>query len=412
MPSTHEPDQLLEPSNLLEPIDLTDKGPTHGIYASASPDRTRILQSRRSRATSSSPRREEGERRSPLKSIFIVAGALACFGAGTAVPQLQTLMLSSVSDWPTFEAASRRSSSMDRPVKSDELKSVKPQPMVPTSEQSNSRVAQPANGTQAPRASSAKENASALAQSAQTESAPAEQVVGCVAPCNQQPCSKGDANCLEGGAVSSPQVSTKTEVSPAKTREAAVSLRDASNSPAADAETRASRQEEQSSRRNKRAAQRSTADRASVPRRSAGSLPQSGRGDASPASGWRREWASDEFPTANSFAGWPDRDANRASGGWRERNADDYFSPTRSSGRGENRDTDQPANWRRERAAEGRWQEREVERASNLRRDRYGDYSRNDDRRLRAAREDDFVTGRGERSEGPLTIFPPGRTRW
>jgi hypothetical protein len=38
MPSTHEPDQLLEPSNLLEPIDLTDKGPmVTPLSISASP---------------------------------------------------------------------------------------------------------------------------------------------------------------------------------------------------------------------------------------------------------------------------------------------------------------------------------------------------------------------------------------
>jgi len=33
MASTHEPDQMLEPSNLLEPIDLTDKAPIDGMYA-------------------------------------------------------------------------------------------------------------------------------------------------------------------------------------------------------------------------------------------------------------------------------------------------------------------------------------------------------------------------------------------
>ena len=172
--------------------------------------------------------------------------------------------------------------------------------------------------------------------------------------------------------------------------------------------------EEWHRRRNNRAAQRSTADRVSVPRRNAGSLTQSGRAqDPSRASASRREWGSDEhLPTANSFAGWPDRDANRAAGGWRERNADDYFPTTRSLERGGNRDADQPANWRRDRAREDRWQDRETERASSLRRDRYGEYPRNDDRRVRAAREDDFVTGRGERSEGPLMIFPPARTRW
>jgi hypothetical protein len=131
------------------------------------------------------------------------------------------------------------------------------------------------------------------------------------------------------------------------------------------------------------------------------------------ASAWRREWSSDEHvPTANSFAGWADREANRAAGGSRERNGDDYFSTTRSAERGVNRDTNQPSNWRRERVGEDRWQDREAERTWGSRRDRYGEYPRNDDRRLKAARDDDFVTGRGERIEGPRMIFPPARMRW
>jgi hypothetical protein len=399
MASTHEPDQLLEPSNLLEPLDLTDKAPIDGMYASASPDRPAISQNRLTRATSSAPRRTRAERRSPLKPALMIAGALACFGAGTAVPQLQALMPSRPSHWAILDTASVRSASVDQPAKSDELNSAKRQSTVQTSGPSSSGVAQPASGTRTPPASSAEQDVSTVAQAAQSESAPAQQVVGCVSPCNQQSCPKNDANCLEGDAVSPPQVSTKPDSSPAKTREsktgeATVPLRDATISPGANAETRASgRQEDQSSRRNKRAAQRSTADRASVPRRTAGSVSQSGRDqDTRSASAWRREWGSDEqVPTANSFAGWPDREANRAAGGWGERNGDDYFSTTRSAERGVNRDTDQPANWRR---------------------DRYGEYPRNDDRRLRAARDGDFVAGRGERIEGPLMTFPPARMRW
>jgi hypothetical protein len=404
---------------LLEPIDLTDKPPIHGIYASALPDRPAISQNRLTRATSSARSRTRAERRSPLKPALMIAGALACFGAGTAVPQLQALMSSGTSYWGILDTASGPSASVDQLAKLDALKSAKPQAAVPISGPANSGVAQPASGTQTPPASSSEQDVSTVAQAAQSESAPAEQVVNCAAPCNQQPCPKNDANCLEGGAVSPPQVSTKPD-SPAKTREsktgeATVPLRDATNSPGANAEARASgRQEEQSSRRNKRAAQRSTADRASAARRTAGNTSQSGRDqDMRPTSAWGRKWGSDEHvPTANSSAGWPDRDANRAAGGWRERNADDYFSTTRSAERGVNRDTDQPANWRRERAGEDRWQDRGAGRTWSSRRDRYGDYPRNDDRRLRAVRDDDFVTGRAERIEGPLMILPPARMRW
>src|SRR5204863_5144147 len=145
----------------------------------------------------------------------------ACFGAGTTVPQLQILMLSGASRWPILQTPNERSASVDRPAKSDELKSAKPQ-LTPTPAQSNSGDEQPASGTQAPRANTAEQNASTVSQSAQAESAPAEQIVGCAAPCNQQPCPKDDANCLEGGAVRPPQVPTKPHVNPAKTEEAPV----------------------------------------------------------------------------------------------------------------------------------------------------------------------------------------------
>src|SRR5262249_21703846 len=139
----------------------------------------------------------------------------------------------------------------------------------------------------------------------------------------------------------------------------------------------------------------------------AGNTSQLGRDqDMRPTSAWRREWGSDEHvPTANSSAGRPDREANRAAGGWQERNADDYFLDHAFSGARCEPRYRSAGNWRRERVGEDRWQDREAERTWSSRRDRYGDYPRNDDRRLRAARDDDFVTGRAERIEGPLTIF-------
>jgi hypothetical protein len=48
------------------------------------PDRPAISQNRLTRATSSARRRTRAEWRSSLKPALIVAGALACFGAGTA----------------------------------------------------------------------------------------------------------------------------------------------------------------------------------------------------------------------------------------------------------------------------------------------------------------------------------------
>jgi hypothetical protein len=114
------------------------------------------------------------------------------------------------------------------------------------------------------------------------------------------------------------------------------------------------------------------------------------------------------MPTGNFSGGWQDRNSSQAPNGWRDRPADENV-PARSSSRGDK--LDQAANWRRDRGAESRWEERDSDRASNRRRDRYVEYSRDDDRRFRAGRNDDFFMGRAERNEGPL-MFPAGRYRW
>jgi hypothetical protein len=99
-------------------------------------------------ATSSARRRTRAERRSPLKPALMIAGALACFGAGTAVPQLQALMSSGTSYWGILDTASGPSASVDQLAKLDALKSAKPQAAVPISGPANSGVAQPAQRTQ------------------------------------------------------------------------------------------------------------------------------------------------------------------------------------------------------------------------------------------------------------------------
>src|SRR5262249_19443996 len=137
---------------------------------------------RLTRATSGAPRRTGGERRSPLKPALMIAGALACFGAGTAVPQLQAFMPGGPSHWGILDTASGPSVSVDQPAKLDELNSAKRQSTVQTSGPSSSSVAKPASGTQTPPASSAEQDVSTVAQAAQSESAPAEHVVNCVAP--------------------------------------------------------------------------------------------------------------------------------------------------------------------------------------------------------------------------------------
>jgi hypothetical protein len=116
--------------------------------------------------------------------------------------------------------------------------------------------------------------------------------------------------------------------------------------------------------------------------------------DINQGSSWRRNrTVDDEFAAASSWGFWQDRDAEqRSSRAW-DRAADDNVPTARSSGRREDRDADQASSWRR---------------------DRYDEYPRRDDRRVfdRAAREDDRVTGRAKRDEGPLMTFPPARSRW
>src|SRR4029450_7389105 len=102
MSATHEPSQLLEPSNLLEPIDLSERQ-LNFEYPSARSDRGGTSQRGSTRATRREfiPRPTEGRDRSPLKSILMVAGALACFGAGTAMPQFQTLVFGNLKSGQT-----------------------------------------------------------------------------------------------------------------------------------------------------------------------------------------------------------------------------------------------------------------------------------------------------------------------
>ena len=157
-------------------------------------------------------------------------------------------------------------------------------------------------------------NASAAAQPAQpAQPAPvaADALAGCAAPCNQQPCPKDDANCLEG-APSPAKEHTRTGGSPAKPAGAAQAVRRAAIPQAADserAETRASaRQEEraQSSRRGKRAAQRETVDHQSVARRNAATVSRWRRAEDR-ASNWHRD-RYDDYPRDGDRRFWAARD--------------------------------------------------------------------------------------------------------
>jgi hypothetical protein len=439
MSSTHEPVHLLEPSDLLEPLDLSDRQ-ADLFYRSARAEPAATLPRGATRAGRSTPRSTESQRRSPLKSILMVAGALACFGAGTSLPQFQSFMRGDLAPEPTVGVGQPSAPVTDVAAKSevaaksDEAKptsgEAKPaSSATPSSNEPKADTALNATGTAPPAANSADRSGSAVDRGAQSTPVPSAPVAT-DAVANQRPCPKGDANCLEGGAASPAKDLTNADGTAARLTGPAQPVRQpataaqpvrqaATPQDSEHVEARASNGQEasqgqeasngqdvrtQMSRRTKATAQRERTDQRSIARRDVATVGRSSRTqDVNQASEPRWGFASDDV-IANSSVRWQNRDEWRDRDGWRERVVDhDDVSPARSSGRREN--LDRAANWRQDRPSEDRWQERNVDRTSNARRDRYEEHSR-DGRRVRAGREDDFVMGRAERNDGPPMIFP------
>jgi hypothetical protein len=453
MSSTDEPPQLLEPSNLLEPLDLKHQ---HGDFADPSAcgergERGPRTQTQFTRGKSRIPRPRQAERRSSMKLILLAAGALACFGAGTLFSHMQIVTPSDVGS-PTMATANRSFAPLaDVATKSDESISTEGKSANSSANESkpdaaSSTAATIPPATMPPATTPAEQNGSAPAQRAQGGSVaqpPANNAVaGCAGSCKQQPCSPDDANCLEGGAPSPAKDLTNADGSAATPAPATRPSRQRASVQSTDSEradnradsradseragTRASSREEeraQSSRRSKRAAQREATDQPPGSKRKVATGSATGRRqEGNRASVWRRDVASDDGMP------WQSRNADQASNEWRDWTADKNLPTARFSGRAEN--VDQAVNWHRDRAGENRWQEREPDRASNSRRDREDrwqerdwdrastrrrersdEYGRDDDRRLRAGR-DDFLMGRAERNEGSFMIVPPARYRW
>jgi hypothetical protein len=448
MPSTHEPVHLLEPSDLLEPLDLSDRQ-ADLFYRSARAEPAATLPRGATRAGRSTPRSTESQRRSPLKSILMVAGALACFGAGTSLPQFQSFMRGDLAPEPTVGVGQPSAPVTDVAAKSevaaksDEAKptsgEAKPaSSATPSSNEPKADTALNATGTAPPAANSANRSGSAVDRAAQSTPVPSAPVAT-HAVANQRPCPKGDANCLEGGAPSPAKNLTNADGTAARLTGPAQPARQTAGAPQPDrqaagaarpvrqaatrqdserVEARASNGQEasngqdvrtQTSRRTKATAQRERADQRSVARGDVATVGRSSRTqDDTRASESRWGFAWDDVPWTSADR-WQNRDEWRERDGWRERVVDDDVPPARFSGRKEK--LDRPANWRQERPSEDRWEERNVDRTSNARRDRSEEYSR-EDRRGRSGRDDDFAMGRAERNDGPLTIFPPARLQW
>ena len=98
----------------------------------------------------------------------MVAGALACFGAGTAMPQFQTLVLDNLKSGQTVASPTRPSSHSlaDVAVKPNASKVAEPKLRESTSNASNLNAVPDANGAAPPTTNSAERNASAANQSA------------------------------------------------------------------------------------------------------------------------------------------------------------------------------------------------------------------------------------------------------
>jgi hypothetical protein len=468
MPSTHEPVHLLEPSDLLEPLDLSDRQ-ADLFYRSARAEPAATLPS--TRAGRSTARSTESERRSPLKSILMVAGALACFGAGASLPQFQSFMRGDLAPEPTVgvgqpsapvaDAAGKPNSEVaaksdEAKPTSGEAKSADASSATSTSNEPKADTALNATGTGPPAANSADRSGSAGDRAAQSTPVPFAPVAN-DAVASQRPCPKADANCLEGGAASpakdltnadgtaarltgpaeparqagrvaqpdrragqagsaQPARQTATAVQPA--RQAAIPQDServearASNGQEASHGQEASNGQDvrtQTSRRTSATAQRERTDQRSVARRDVATVGRSSRTqDVTRASESRWGFASDDAPWTSADR-WQNRDEWRERDGWRERVVVDDAPSARFSGRKEK--LDRAANWRQDRISDDRGEERNGNRTSNARRDRSEEYSR-EDRRGRSERDDDFAMGRAERNDGPLMIFPPRRFPW
>jgi hypothetical protein len=477
MSSTHEPVQLLEPSDLLEPLDLSDRQ-ADLFYRSARAEPPAASSQRgfaRASGVASGPRPTGSERRSPLKSILMLTGALACFGAGTALPQFQSFIRGDLTPGATVGVGQPGgpvpdvAAKLDVAAKSDEAKPASDEAK-PTSDE-----AKPASS---PTPSSNKPNVD-TALNATGTTPPAANTNDTVA--KQRPCPKGDANCLEGGAPSPAKELTNADGTAARLTGPAQPAEPVRQADGAGPSDRQATRAAQPDRLGTRAVQADRqATRPAQPARQTAGVAQSVRQAASAQEPERVEPRASNGPEASSSQqqqeaanGQDERtqtsrrtnataqrertdqrsvarrdvatvgrssrtqDVTRASESRRDFASDD--APWASSDRWQNRDEwrqrdgwrervvdddvpaarfsgrkeklDRAANWRQDRISEDRAEERNVNRTSNARRDRSEEYSR-EDRRGRSGRNDDFAMGRAERNDGPLMIFPFPRFPW
>jgi hypothetical protein len=298
---THGPIHLLEPSNLLEPLDLTDEYFDATSPSVHSDDHGTPRVSRR--RTPSEPLAAAAVARPTrrvLKSALIVALAVACFGAGAALPRLTSVVGINPSQLVgTANEPSARTAAA--PVKAEHAK---PAAMPDASTQQESS-----------------RDAPAAQKAAASDAPPRDQP-----PRDPQISSPNDDSSLEGSAAG--PATTSAPIA-AKSPEAVQPVPPARTVKEADprhAETRASGQQEKRvrpSRYSRRAAHRDSAERRTAEGNAATArFPVQEERAPYRGSDWRRDWAGDDgAPVARSWDRWQDRATDR---GWGRNAYDDY----------------------------------------------------------------------------------------
>jgi hypothetical protein len=274
--SKHEAVLSLEPSDLLAPIDLSEQ---RGEFEVPSLDR-KVRSSVRlfARQAPDAPIvRIRRPRRWALRSAFVVAGALTCFGAGARSPELTTLASGVTNTWQTVESATERSEKATSaqttsiPIKSAE-----------------------ANHTRAP-------NASAQPAPRVEGEAPPRGAAPAAGPCSRQ---AAPDDCLEGAVVSG---SSRVAAAPPESARPGPQAQNPGSAQHASVPADAQQEKVQSSRQSRRALRQATADQR--PRDKTDPVARDAvrrdSRDSARVSSSRREWTTDD----NTRTARPDQDA-------------------------------------------------------------------------------------------------------
>jgi hypothetical protein len=361
MPSTREPIHLLEPSNLLEPLDLAEQSPLHPWADSGDGTlRTRVTPttSRTSRAEAAAPAGRG--RRKTLKSVLLVAGALACFAAGASATQFAALVFDNRDRAQTIAAPPGPDARTTQPPK---------------------RAADPIHAPAEPKAAASSNpsiptdaTSNASNRTAATVKEPA---AGNKVSCNPQALT--DHNCAEAASPAPTLDAVSLNPPPAPVASQAATPQPADTERAAVRAASGQREERaKPAREKRRASRRDTANQRAAA--------------ASRTFAPDRDWAADDN-AGRPWQHWEDRDAYRTSGWRRDWAPDDYAAGARPAGRGQAREESRESSWGR---------------------NRYDDYARGDAPTIvdRGWRGDDRATGRPSRAEAPAMMVPQFRGGW